>query len=401
MPASKICLALSFLFPAAAVAEQRQFGNIIYTPLSGWTAGNDSDGKLVFLSDLPNDLCEYCYIHLSASQPGRGSVVMYLNREKLRFVDDDDRDVVSTVGDTSKITIAGHDGAMQALKIGSNLQVVVAVSLGDRFELFGFQGDAYDDADLNESLQVFQNQVVPFFESLTFVSAGASSVMPAPEPGELNGVWWGWSTYTTFGLDMMMRQEMDYRTLIFWPDGYFYDGTPPGGLTPIQPDVLQANADTHFGVYSAADGVLTLTFATGETETLKAENEDWVDSQKTLSEVQPLADGTALKGGISSFFYTGFTPGSGLEGGISSSSSTEFFANGTYTGESFGGAFANFDAGGGFTTGNDGKSGGTYVVRGGMVISTPADGAAPTAALALQLDDENILIGDKFLETGK
>jgi hypothetical protein len=109
MRPSKICLALL------------QFGNTIYTPLAGWTSGANSDGKLVFLSDLPNDLCEYCYINLSASEPGRGSVEMYLNREKLRFVDAEDRESATTVGDLSKVTIAGHQGAMQALKIGSNM----------------------------------------------------------------------------------------------------------------------------------------------------------------------------------------------------------------------------------------------------------------------------------------
>lgn len=145
---------------------------------------------------------------------------------------------------------------------------------------------------------------------------------------------------------------------------------------------------------------MALTFATGEVETLKADGADWLDSQKTLTKVQTLANGAALTGSISSSFYTGFTPGTGVEGGIASSSSTEFFADGSYKGESFGGAFGNFESGG-FTTSNEGASGGTYVVRDGMVISTPANGAAPTAALALRVDDENILIGDQYLEVSK
>ena len=400
MRTSQSILACLLLVPTIATAEQRQFGNSVYSPPPGWISGNDSDGKLVFLSDLPNDLCEFCYINLSASQPGRGSLEMYLNREKLRFVDPDDRESTKVVGDQTLVSLAGHQAAMQGLKVDGNIQVVIALSLGDRFELFGFQGDARDEETLAESMSVFQNQVLPFFDKMTFVSAGAAPVLPAPRPGDLDGVWWGWSTSTVFGLDMMMQQRMDYRTLIFWPNGYFFDGTPPEGLAKINPDALQEMANPDYGVYLKSGSKLTLTFATGEVEELTPNGEDWDDGQKTLSKVEPIADGTALVGATSSFFYSGFTPGSGVAGGVSSSSSTEFFADGTYTGENFGGAFGNFDGGGGFATSNNGATGGTYTVRDGLVISTPSDGAPPTAALALRVGDD-ILIGNEFLEVSK
>ena len=392
---------LIMLVPGLAGAQQRQFGNTVYSLPPGWTTGRDDDGVLVILSELPNDRCEFCYLYLSASKPGSGDVVAYLNREKLRFVDEEDKAGATAVDDPSEITVAGHPAAMMALNIGTNIQVVVAVSLGDRFELLGFQGSGTDDAARTESLTVLQEQIVPFFETLTFVSAGAKPLLPSPQPGDMDGVWWGWSTSTSFGLDMMMRQDINYRKLLFWPDGYFYDGTPPDGLAPLHPDDLQSRADPNYGVYIKSGDRLTLSFASGEVETLTAKGKDWQDSQKTLTQVQPLADGTVLVGGISSFFSTGFTPGTGLEGGISSSSSTEFFADGTYRGESFGGAFASFDGGGGFSSGNDGADGGHYVVQGGLVISTPDDGSAPKAALALRVDDENIMIGDQFLEVAK
>jgi hypothetical protein len=396
-----LALLLLTLVPSRASAEQRQFGNIIYTPLSGWYAGGDEGGKLNLLSDLPNDLCEFCYIYLTNSRLGRGNLKTFLKREHLRFVDEDDQGSVTVMGEPSVITIAGHDAVMQGQKVGTDVQILVAVALDDRFELLGFQGGAYDEADLQTTMSVFQDQVAPFFEQLTFVSAGAAPLLPKPQPGEMEGVWWGWSTYSTFGLDMVVRQEMDFRTLVFWPDGYFYDGTPPEGLLPIKPDTLQARADPQYGVYEQSGGALTLTFASGETETLNAEGAGWVDGSKTLTEVEPLADGEKLDGSISSFFFTGFTPGSGLEGGISSASSTEFFEDGTYKGESFGGAFANFTDGGGYTTGSENATGGTYVVQNGLVISTPSDGGPPTAALGLRLDDENVLIGDQFLESGE
>jgi hypothetical protein len=386
------------LAPTLTLAEQRQFGNIIYTPLPGWYEGSDEDAKLNLLSDLPDDLCKFCYIYLTNSRLGRGNLKTFLKREYLRFVDEDDQDDVTVMGEPSAIKIAGHDALMQGQMVGTDVQILIAIALDDRFELLGFQGGAYDEADLQTSMSVFQDQVAPFFEQLTFVSAGAAPLLPKPQPGNLQGVWWGWSTYSTFGVDMMVRQEMDYRTIVFWPDGYFYDGMPPEGLLPIKPYALQAKADPQYGVYEQSGSTLTLTFATGETETLNAEGDGWADGSKTLSEVEPLADGEKLDGLISSFFFTGFTPGSGLEGGISSSSSTEFLADGTYKGESFGGAFANFDAGG-FTTSSENATGGTYVVQNGLVISTPSDGGPPTAALGLRLDDENVLIGDQFLKS--
>ena len=287
----KSLFALLVLAPAFANAEQRQFGNTVYTPLPGWIAGNDDDGKLVFLSDLPNDLCQFCYINLSASRLGRGDVGMYVAREATLFVDKDDQDSVTLIGEPSRLTVAGHNAAMQSLKVGSDMQVVIAVSLGDRFEMFGFQGGAYDDADLAQSMSVLQSQVVPFFEKLTFVSTGASPVLPVEQPGDMDGVWWGWSTSSTFGLDMMMRQQMDYRTLIFWPDGFFYDGTPPDGMAPIDKDALQAKADPNFGIYQKSGASLTLIFATGETETLTVDGNDLGDGSKTLAQAQPVADG--------------------------------------------------------------------------------------------------------------
>lgn len=63
------------------------------------------------------------------------------------------------------------------------------VALDDRFELFGFQGGAQDDEYLQTSMSAFQDQVMPFSEQLTVVSAGAATLLPKPETGELDWVW--------------------------------------------------------------------------------------------------------------------------------------------------------------------------------------------------------------------
>lgn len=79
MPFAKLLLMvlIGALTSNFAAADQRQFGNTVYTLPPGWTTGRDDNGALVILSELPDDLCEYCYLHLSASKPGRGDVVMW------------------------------------------------------------------------------------------------------------------------------------------------------------------------------------------------------------------------------------------------------------------------------------------------------------------------------------
>ncbi|MGL5012241.1 MAG: hypothetical protein ACRC6I_20425, partial [Paracoccaceae bacterium] len=116
-----------------------------------------------------------------------------------------------------------------------------------------------------------------------------------------------------------------------------------------------------------------------------------------------LPSGTRLNGSISSFFYTGFSPGSGIEGGMSGGSDTTFLPDGTYSGSSYGGAFGNFVDGGGSTTGGfatsgDGnESGGRYEIRDGMLIQYPGDGSPATMAFVSRTG-EGILIGEDFLE---
>jgi hypothetical protein len=267
-----------------------------------------------------------------------------------------------------------------------------------------FAGPASDEEDLAATTKTLQDQILPMFTGLQFVSEGAKSLLPDPTPGKMDGLWWGFYSYSSFGLDMMMTMELDHRRLTFWTDGYFYEGTPPNGLQPLDRDTLMAASDGNFGTYRKVGRRLMLTFATGEKERLTLGAEDTVDDDnRTMYKVEPLPDGTKLDGGVSSFFYTGFTPGSGVEGGVSGSSSTTFMPDGTYTGTSFGGAFGNFVDGGGSTTGGfstssgDDVEGGTYEVKNGLLIQYPANGDAPTQSMIYSTGDE-IMIEDQFLE---
>jgi hypothetical protein len=320
------------------------------------------------------------------------------------FLDEDDRDDVQIIQPPSSVTENGRTAALMGLKADGDMLVVFGYELKDRFEIVAFAGPASEEDDLAATTKTLQDQILPMFTGLQFVSEGAKSLLPDPTPGKMDGLWWGFYSYSSFGLDMMMTMELDHRRLTFWTDGYFYEGTPPNGLLPLDRDALMAASDGNFGTYRKVGRRLMLTFATGEKERLTLGAEDTVDDDnRTMYKVEPLPDGTKLDGGVSSFFYTGFTPGSGVEGGVSGSSSTTFMPDGTYTGTSFGGAFGNFVDGGGSTTGGfstssgDDVEGGTYEVKNGLLIQYPANGDAPTQSMIYSTGDE-IMIEDQFLE---
>jgi hypothetical protein len=385
---------------SVAHGEVRQFGNVIYTIPQGWTEGARRDGYQIFLSDLPEDVCEFCYLYLGTGAPAKGSLGGFVGMNLMTFIDPEDRQGWKPVGKADSFSTGKHTAMMQGITDGSSILVLVGIDTGERYEIVGFQGGGSDEDEVRETLGTFGTSGTAFMDSFRFVSDGAPSLLPAATPGDLDGIYWGWSTYTTLGLDMMMRIEMDYRSLFFWPDGHFYDGTPPNGVNPIDRDALVAKSSTEFGVYTHNGTTLNLIFADGKTETLTAEGDGWKDGSKSLSPTDTLADGATIDGSVSSFFYTGFTPGAGIEGGISAGSETVFHPDGTYEGSSYGGAFGNFDAGGGYATSHENADGGTYVIRDGLLISTPDGGGPPVAALALQVDD-GILIGDQFLDTAE
>lgn len=241
------------------------------------------------------------------------------------------------------------------------------------------------------------DQISPMFDSLQFVSAGGPSLLPAPVAGNLSGMYWGIPTGYTLGLVMTMQFEVYNHFYFFWPDGQFDDGTPPNGLQPPDRAELLAAGDMEFGVYRQDKSDLFLTYAYGQTQRMTAQGSDLAHDDVRLSLTPLMPDGSVIEGTISSFFYSGFTPGSGVEGGVSSSSSTTFYRDGTYTGSSFGGAFGSFDASGGFSTGSENADGGTYVIRAGLIISTPADGSGPQADVIF-VTSEGILLDGEYLE---
>jgi hypothetical protein len=385
-----------------ARAETRQHGNLIFTLPPDWSVGRLENGIQTLLYEPEDEVCEYCYAYLGPGSAKSGNLATYVSQNALSFLDEDDREDASVMQAPQMSQMGSYPVAMMALENGSNMLVVIGFDLSTRYELVGFEVDTgYDYDEVDQNLARLQETIVPMFGSMQFVSEGAASLMPDPVPGPLNGMFWGWYQYTGLGIDMMVRLEIDHRRLVFWSDGYFYDGTPPTGLAPLDADALRAAGDTTFGTYRKIGNNVELTFATGEKETLRFVNEDQLsDEDRDLYRSETPANGTRLNGGVSSFYYSGFTPGAGVEGGVSSSSSTTFFPDGTYTGESFGGAFGNFDGGGGFATSSEDGNGGRYEIKDGLLIQYPDNGAAPSFSMIIRTE-EGLLIDDQWLEAAE
>ncbi|RYI21296.1 MAG: hypothetical protein EON48_08445, partial [Acetobacteraceae bacterium] len=378
----RLTLALIAALAVPAAAETRQHGNVIFDIPPGWeTGGTRDDGSLILRSELPNDECEYCVIYITPGERTTGRADAWVSGQTRRFIDADDTPEITVMVKPDISNLNGRPAAMLGQKVDSDLQILFAIQLFGRMELIGFEASAYDEADVAEGMKVFQRDVLPLVDGARFVSEGADPLLPPPEPGPLTGLYWGYSTSWMMGLDGMMSLQLDHQFLVFWPDGRFYEGTPPQGLSSFDPGPSLDRGDMDWGSYRVDGDRLALAYASGETSELSVAGDTLVRGEATLYKVEPLADGTKVDGSLSTFFYTGFTPGSGLEGGVSASNYIAFNPDGTWTHDRSGGASAGFVDGagnttGGFATGSKASVAGRYEVKDGLMIRTPDDGSA-------------------------
>ncbi len=394
---------LAALAAQPAAAERRQFGNVVYDLPPDWSQGRSDEGSQILFFD-DDDLCPYCRLYIGQGAPARGDLAAWLGRQSLAFVEEEDRDAVEVTSPPELVSTSdGRPLAMMGQRVGSDVQVLFALLAGNRFEVVGFEGWAYDEEEIAKTLGFLQSSVLPMVEGLEFVSSGAEGVLPEAVPGSHRGLWWGWNQGFTLGLDGLMAPTMEHRTLAFWPDGRFYDGTPPRGLAPLDP--AQLAADTEWGTYRETPEGVELTFSDGETERLTRDGEGWSDGLRTLLPVTPLPDGATLDGRLASSFYVPLGPvGGAVSGGVSGSSETVLRLDGTYGATSSSAAVGSFTDGagtttGGFATGGEGDpTGGTYLVRDGLLIMTPSGGGAPEAELAFITGGGETIVGDEALE---
>ena len=372
----RLTLALIACLATPLAAETRQHGNVIFDIPAGWkTGGTRDDGTLILRSELPDEECEYCVIYLTPGARATGRADTWVSGQNRRFIDEDDAPEVSVLVKPEIANLRGRPAAMLGQKVDSDMQILFAIQLFGRMELIGFEASAYDEAALAEGMAVFQRDVLPMIDGARYVSEGADPLLSSPQPGDLQGVWWGTSTWWSMGLDGMMTMEIDHHWLTFWPDGTFYDGTPPEGIAPFDRAERLAAGDMDWGSYRADGGQLTLNYASGEVETYDIEEAQFTQGDRTMFQIEPLADGTKLDGIVSTIFVSGFTPGIGMSGGVTRMTDTRYNPDGTWEFGSYAGASATFENGGGFASGSEQSEYGRYEVKDGLVVRYAEDGS--------------------------
>ena len=393
-----IALAVGLTIAPPASAELRQFGNVIFPAVPGWSDPG-GDGYVSMVSELPDDRCEFCRIMVGPGAAARGSLTGWLNSNRLAFVDEDERAAFEVLQPAETSNLGTREAAMMAISDGSEMQFLVAIRAGSEFALTGFRAyhGSSEPEEVEDNLNVMTSTYLPWLALLRFRSEGAPSLLPPPKPGGMDGLWWGTRTDTSLGMDMMMRTDISHRRIMFWPDGTFYDGTAPQGTAPPDRAALEKALLTEWGNYTDQGDTVRLNFVDGHSEDLERDGESLSGWGYEMYPVTPLADGTRLDGGISWIYYTGFAPNSGVTGGISASNHTTFHPDGRYSGASSGGAFGGFDSGGGYAVNNENADGGTYEIRDGLVIFSPAQGGQRRARAVFR-SGEHILIGDQFFE---
>lgn len=384
-------------FPLAA--ETRQHGNLIFDVPQGWESGGTDDGTLYIRSELPGDECEFCAIRVTPGTVTRGRVDTWLGQQTRRFVDPEEIEPpeITQIVPPEVFNLKGRPGAILGQTVDGDLQILFAVQLFGRMELVAFTAPASDPDDIPPAMTVFQRDVVPMLEGARFVSEGADPLMPPPVPGDLAGVWWGTTNWWMTGIDGMMQMQIDHHWLTFYPDGTFYDGTPPTGTVPFDRADLLAQGDMDWGSYTLAGDTLTLHYASGEMESFEVSDDTFQKGDRRMDPIDLLADGTKINGVISTIFASGFTPGIGTSGGVTRMTDTTYNLDGTWVYGAYAGASATFDNGTGFASGSEHSESGRYEVKNGLVVLSDEDGSFVRSDYIFKAGD-TIWIGSDILK---
>jgi hypothetical protein len=382
------------LCAAAASAEMRQFANMVYELPNGWEPNGETDGRLELRYEDDDDRCDNCRILIDSGAEGGGPVQEW-------------RDAVAAPG--KNMSVVG-DPQLRQDSIGewpvevmlrqieddgrAKFQAYFAIDLPTRNELIIFEGSARDEETFNRSLAMLNDAIPPMLNGLRFISEGADPVLGPPEPGDLEGPWFGTAIRNQYnGLSGTLDLVVDKRLMTFYADGRFFRGIPPTGAGPLDFEGLVTSDETGVGNYVVVNGEVELRFADGGVSRMRIINDSTIDAGRV--DIYPAKfppDGFRFAGVIQSASYTAFGPG--IAGGVGSESTQVFRRDGTYTDSSFTGAFGSFDSGGGFTTTTEQpEQSGHYEVAAGLITLTPPEGESQTTWIILEGEDSVIIGG--------
>lgn len=382
------------LCAASALAETRQFANIVYELPEGWEPNGETDGRMELRYDGDDDRCTDCRVLIGPGAEGSDPIGEW--RDMIAAPGEDMRVFGEpllerrTVGDwpvEAMLRQVEDDGP-------AKLQAYFAIDLPARNEIIIFEGSARTEETFNRSLAMLNDVIVPMLNGLRFISQGAEPVLGPPEPGGLDGPWFGTAIRNQYnGLSGTLDLVVDRRLMTFYANGRFFNGIPPSGAGPLDLEELVASGETGLGNYAIADGEIELSFADGDVSHMRIVNDSTIDAGRVdIHPARFAPDGFRFDGTIRSASYTAFGPG--ISGGVGSESTQVFRSDGSYADSSFTSAFGSFDTGGGFTTMTGQPSQlGRYHVADGLITITPPEGDPRTTWIILDGSDSVIVGG--------
>lgn len=401
MAAVSLCLA------APAYADLNQYGDVVFEKPDGWYLHVDSIG-FRRLGRMSGKTCRDCQMFVTASQPApRDLARLAQDSARLFLTKDDPAPQISSepqAGDFGAMKIA-----MGSWLVGDEILFVAPVQQGDKAAIIGFRGPAGTPGQIAETSQTFQADLMTVIGGMYVIPPG-KPLMPPPQPGPLDGVYWGSVTRSTLGMDGMMQMDIQSRAVVFWREGWFYEGAPPDGLSPPTPAQLVPweHGDQDWGTYRIEGDTIHVTYTGGGTETfrLAASGTSIYDGDRQMFQAGKVADGTRFSGSQTWSYYSGFDPNI-LSGGVASRSYIAFHSDGTYTGGGWSSVTATVKGQGvgadQTTLGGTGSfresapDGGRYEVWNGVIRLIPNDGSAPHNRLIYRIAD-GLMIGTRHVD---
>lgn len=131
---------LALLAAGPAAAERRQFGNVVYDLPPDWSQGRYDEGAQVLFFEGDEEVCPYCSLHIGPGEPAQGDLAIWLRRQSLLFVDEDDRGAVEVVTDPDLVESGARTIAMLGQRVDSDVQMLFGFEAGGPLRGGGVRG---------------------------------------------------------------------------------------------------------------------------------------------------------------------------------------------------------------------------------------------------------------------
>ncbi|MDO5642220.1 MAG: hypothetical protein Q4G26_07520 [Paracoccus sp. (in: a-proteobacteria)] len=390
-----------------ALAEPLQYSDTVFNRPDGWVLYRGGEGFRQ-LGRRYRESCDDCLMFVTASRPAPADLARLARDSARLFLSSDD-----PTPQISTEPLAGDFGAMKmamgSWMVGDDLLFIVPVQQGDKATIIGFRGPAGTPEQITETSETFETSLMSMIDGLYFIPPG-KPLMPPPEPGPFDGIYWGSVTRSTLGMDGMMQMDIQSRAVVFWKEGWFYDGTPENGMTPPTPAELVPweHGDGDWGTYRIEGNQISVTYTSGGTESFRvaASGTSFYDGDRQMFQAEQVPDGLRFSGSQTWSSYSGFNP-TIIVGGAASRSYVAYHSDGTYSGGGWSSVTATVQGQGigadqttlGGTAGfrQSAPDGGRYEVKGGVIHMIPDDGSAPYQKLIYRIGG-GLMIGTRHVD---